>query len=71
MPDLPDAADVLRALQGQFRHRSASVEAAMIAVLPFLEERDQEIERLKAACGETEEEGRTAILGEPPPGALL
>ena len=45
-----------------------TADAVMGVVGLVLEERDDEIARLRAAC---EEEERTAILGEPPPGALL
>ena len=45
----------------------------MAIVGPVLDWYDDEIRRLTAACGESgsEEEEPAAILGEPPPGALL
>jgi hypothetical protein len=49
---IPDAADVLRALTAQFRQRGPSPEAAMIAVTPFLEARDEEIARLRRQLAE-------------------
>ena len=65
---LPDAAAVRRALERRSLKFGLSVDVAMVIVGPVLEERDAEIARLRAAC---EEKERAAILGEPPPGALL
>ena len=70
---LPDADALRRALKRQFLVNGPSVEAAMAIVGPVLDWYDDEIRRLTAACGESgsEEEEPAAILGEPPPGALL
>jgi hypothetical protein len=62
----PDA--VRRGIARQFLKRGATVENAMTIVGPVLDWYDDEIRRLSAAC---EEEECAAILGEPPPGALL
>jgi hypothetical protein len=53
---IPDAADVLRALTAQFRQRGPSPEAAMIAVTPFLEARDEEIARLRRLLADEDDE---------------
>ena len=74
MADPLPAADAVRlAIERRFRKFGASVEAAMAIVGPVLDWYDDEIRRLTAACGESgsEEEEPAAILGEPPPGALL
>jgi hypothetical protein len=63
----PDA--VRRGIRRQFLVNGPSVEAAMAIVGPVLDWYADEIARLTAACGESEEE--ESILGEPPPGALL
>jgi len=82
---LPDAAAVRRALERRDLVYGLSVDQVMSVVGPVLEERDAEIARLRDAveglrlvramhvCGESgsEEEEPAAILGEPPPGALL
>ena len=47
MSDLPDAAAVLRAVERRFRIYGPSVDAAMSVFVPVLEERDEEIERLR------------------------
>jgi hypothetical protein len=53
---IPDASDVLRELNAQFRRRGPSPEAAMIAVTPFLEARDEEIARLRRQLAEENDE---------------
>ena len=70
---LPDADALRRGLKRQFLKYGASVDSAMAIVGPVLDWYDDEIRRLSAACGESgsEEEEPAAILGEPPPGALL
>ncbi len=71
---LPDTAAVRLAIERRFRKFGPSVDEAMVIVETALGERDDEIRRLSAACGEDssgEEEHCVTDLGEPPPGALL
>jgi len=62
----PDA--VRRGITRQFLKYGASVDNAMTIVGPVLDWYDDEITRLRVACGEEEP---AAVLGPPPPGALL
>jgi|GEM_PF-6322536 len=66
--DLPAADAVRRGIARQFLKYGATADQAMVIVGPVLEWYDDEIRRLTAACGGEE---CAAILGEPPPGALL
>ena len=68
---LPDADALRRGIQRQFLRHGPSVEAAMAIVGPVLDWYDDEIARLAVACGEDGSEENAAILGDPPPGALL
>ena len=65
---LPDAAAVRRAIKRRFLVHGPSEDEVMAIVGPILDRYDDEIRRLTAAV---EDEERAAILGEPPPGALL
>jgi len=65
---LPDADAVRLAIKRRFLKYGASVDEAMVIVETALGGRDDVIARLRAAC---EDEERAAILGDPPPGALL
>jgi hypothetical protein len=64
----PAADAVRRGIARRFLKHGATVENAMTIIGPVLDWYDDEIRRLSAAC---EEEECAAILGEPPPGALL
>ena len=65
---LPAADAVRLALERRFRKFGPSAAEAMVIVETALGGRDDVIARLRAAC---EDEERAAILGDPPPGALL
>ena len=67
---LPDADALRRGIARQFLIHGPSVEAAMAIIGPVLDWYDDEIGRLRMACGENGEEPAD-VLGEPPPGALL
>ena len=69
MADPLPAADAVRlAIERRFRKHGATVDEAMVIVGPVLDWYDDEITRLRVACGEEEP---AAVLGPPPPGALL
>ena len=68
---LPDADALRRGIKRQFLKNGPSVEAVMVIVGPVLDWYDDEIRRLTASETVSEAEEPEAILGEPPPGALL
>ena len=70
MTDLPGASAVRRAIERRFLKFGPSVEQAMVIIGAVLEERDAEIRRLSAGCGENGAEPAD-VLGDPPDGALL